>query len=139
MSVTQGKQKPENAEIKNIVNELRGITASSAAADRPLTTLEKIAMMAEAVQEAPLPSEPPKKGFKYQRYYDAAGGAIAWELVPDPDYAEPEGTFTNPIAFDDGMSVKEALWYTDGADVWQCIKSGKPSGFADREFFDVVT
>lgn len=135
--IIRGNKEPTGNEKKMIaaLEELRG--NSNAAADRPLTLLEKLALMAEAVQEAPLPAEQPKAGYMWKRYYDATG-IIMWQEVPDPDYVEPEGTYLNPIPYSDGMRVKKGLFYTDGADIWECKKSGKPSGFDDTAFFDII-
>ena len=118
--IYHGKKKQSEKEMIRAVNELRGNTGAKAAADRPLTALEKLALMAEAVQEAPYPTEAPKAGYMYQRYYDATG-VIMWEEVADPSYTEPEGTYTNPIAYADGMTVKAGLFYTDGGNVWECV------------------
>lgn len=53
--------------------------------------------------------------------------------------ATQEGDFTNPIQYEPDMAVTAGLWYTDGADVWEAIADGVPTGFDDTEFFDIVT
>lgn len=135
--IIHGKKKESEKEAIRLIRELRGESGGATATDRPLTTLEKIALMAEAVQEAPLPSEAPKAGYMWRRYYDATG-VIMWEEVPDPDYVEPEGTFTNPIEYTEGMTVTAGLFYTDGENVWECLQDGTPEGFDDPAYFDIL-
>lgn len=138
MSVKQGNKKSEAKELEKAIKELRGETKPETA-DRELTALEKLSIIAGAVQEEPMPQEAPKEGYLWKRYYDVSGGAIAWELVPDPDYKPEEGSYTSPIEYENGMEVKEGLYYTDGSVVCECIKSGTPTGFDDQEFFDIIT
>lgn len=137
MSVTHRRESGAGKELEAAVEELRGRTAATAGG-RPLTTLEKLALMAEAITEQPAPSEEPKRGYMWKRYYDTTG-VIMWEEVPDPDYSEPEGSYTNPIQYAAGMTVNTGKWYTDGENVWEALKNGVPLGFDDPEYFDIIT
>lgn len=136
--IVRGKQSQNDKEIKRALDELRGNTGAETATDRPLTDLEKLSFLAAAVKEAPLPEEEPKAGFMWKRYYDASG-VIMWELAPDPSYVDPDGSYTNPIVYAAGMTVTAGLYYTDGADVWECIKDGIPESFGDTDYFNIIT
>lgn len=126
-------------EVKQIVAELRGRTGAETAKDRPLSTLEKLFLMAEEIKEAPPPDLPSREGFLWRRRYSTENGSIVWEETPDPDYAPSQsGSYIDPVAYVQGMTVEAGKWYTDGADIWEAVKSGSPSGFDDTEYFDIV-
>ena len=85
------------------------------------------------------PNMPPKKGYKWERHYDADSHTIMFIEVPDTDYIpDDDGTYTRPITFVSGMAVRAGLWYTDGDDVWEAIADGAPESFADEAFFDII-
>ena len=50
----------------------------------------------------------------------------------------PEGDYLNPIQYQEGMEVTKGLWYTDGASIWEAVKNGVPSGFDDKNYFDII-
>lgn len=137
MSVTHRKDSGAEKELEAAVKELQGKTAATAGG-RPLTPLEKLALLAQAIPEQPAPSAQPKRGYMWKRYYDATG-VIMWEEVPDPNYTEQEGSYTNPIQYAAGMTVNAGKWYTDGENVWEALKDGVPRGFDDPVYFDIIT
>lgn len=52
---------------------------------------------------------------------------------------EYDGTdYLRPITYVNGMEIISGLWYTDGEDTWEAIKSGTPVDFTDREYFDIL-
>lgn len=85
---------------------------------------------------------PYKAGYKWIQQCIWSNGApvIQWEQVVDEDYiSENDGSdYTKPITYKAGMSVVKGLWYTDGTDVWECIKDGTPLGFDDKDYFDII-
>lgn len=62
----------------------------------------------------------------------------AFELVKDETSTAPQGDYTNPIPYEIGMGCAVGQFYTDGSDVWECIKNGTPDGFSDKEYFDII-
>lgn len=52
--------------------------------------------------------------------------------------AQPAGDYLNPITYIEGAAVEQGKFYTDGSDIWEAIKNGTPTSFADREYFDIV-
>ena len=48
------------------------------------------------------------------------------------------GDYLNPIHYTLGIEVKASLFYTDGDDIWEALKNGIPTGFNDREYFDII-
>ena len=50
----------------------------------------------------------------------------------------PSGEYTNPIPYEQGMTVTVGLFYTDGEDIWEAIQTGTPSGFDDKAYFDII-
>ena len=62
--------------------------------------------------------------------YDELG-----KMVPG---TQPSGDYLNPIPYEVGMTVTVGLFYTDGDDIWECIKTGAPSGFDDKAYFDII-
>lgn len=77
--------------------------------------------------------------------YDVvSGGNGVYELKKDESYTSASGTYENPILYTTGMSVEATKWYyieddKYGKDLpYECIKSGKPSGFTDKTYFDVI-
>lgn len=80
-----------------------------------------------------------KEGYILQQVYDSNEHAILWEYVEDPNYVKTEsGTYIDPIVYTDGMEVEIDKWYTDGDNIWECIQSGVPNSFEDREYFDII-
>lgn len=71
------------------------------------------------------------------------GTTISWEFVKDGDPSEDEdvtkGTYINPITYVNGMEVKITKWYTDGDNIWEAIASGIPTGFDDKNYFDIIS
>lgn len=128
-----------NKEVKKIIAELRGKTNAETVTERPLSALEKLILMAEAIEEAPPPDTPSREGFLWRRRFSTESGSIMWEEVPDPDYKKSQsGTYIDPVVYAQGMTVEAGKWYTDGADIWEALKSGSPSGFDDQEYFDII-
>lgn len=60
------------------------------------------------------------------------------EIVKKEDSEMPTGDYLNPIPYVSGMAVEAGKWYTEDGYIWEAIKSGVPTGFFDREYFDVV-
>ena len=79
-----------------------------------------------------------KAGYKLKCY--KIGDTIFKEIyVKDDEILMNDGSdYTKPITYKDGMSVEKGLWYTDGSDVWECIKEGQPTSFSDKEYFDII-
>lgn len=50
----------------------------------------------------------------------------------------PTGDYVNPIQYKAGMSVEEGLFYTDGDNIWEAMKTGTPVSFEDTEYFDII-
>ena len=65
-------------------------------------------------------------------------GMIVWEYIAIETPSQEDGTYLHPFTYQDEMEVVEFLWYTDGENIWECIKSGIPSGFNDGEYFDII-
>lgn len=64
---------------------------------------------------------------------------LAWKYEPDPNYVpEADGTYLNPFEYTDGMEVVAGMWYAKDGDVWEAIKDGAPSEWADTEYFEVI-
>ena len=59
-------------------------------------------------------------------------------LVKDETAVVPEGDYLNPVQYQKGMEVTKGLWYTDGASIWEAVKNGVPSGFDDKNYFDII-
>lgn len=79
-----------------------------------------------------------KEGYQY-KVFKLGDITIKKEYVKSDDTDLNDGSdYTKPITYKDGMSVVKGLWYTDGSDIWECIKDGTPTGFDDKEYFDIV-
>lgn len=66
---------------------------------------------------------------------------LGYEYVEDPYYipVNDGSDFLKAILYIAGMEVTEGLWYkNEDGDIWECIKSGVPTGFYDSEYFDVI-
>ena len=74
-----------------------------------------------------------KSGYSVQQTSEGV-----FELIKDETTTIPQGDYTNPIPYEEGMECKIALFYTDGEDIWECIKNGTPDGFSDKEYFDII-
>lgn len=74
-----------------------------------------------------------KQGYRLHRIDENA-----IEFVKDEDYEAPMGDYLNPIPYEDGMEVNGGLFYTNGADIWEAIHDGVPSGFDDASIFDII-
>lgn len=119
----------------NDVNAFASAVASGemAMADVP----EAIVAEVEAIAVADKPAE--KEGFILKRTLVPTGYTVMWEFVEDPEYHPTEdGTYLHPFTFTAGMGVTEGKWYTNGDDIWECIKTGICETWADPEFFDVI-
>ena len=105
---------------------------------RPLNDMEKLQLLVSSIPTLPQPRSN-RVGFLWKPMYDSEQNVFGWEEIPDPYYKKNEdGTYLDPILFEEGMYVITDLWYTDGEDIWECIKEGYPRYFADKEFFDVI-
>lgn len=100
----------------------------------PLTNEKKLELMIAAIPEAPMPTEEPKVGYKWQPMYTPSSG-FAWELVKDPNAF---GTKENPLYWLSGKAVKMGYHYTDGVTTYVALADGVPSGFNDATFFAEV-
>lgn len=60
------------------------------------------------------------------------------EVVKVDNAEMPSGDYLNPIRYIGGMDVEVGKFYTDGEDVWECVKGGTPDGFGDKAFFEVI-
>lgn len=74
-----------------------------------------------------------KSGYKIEQTAEGV-----FELIEDNSASQPVGDYLNPILYEVDTGCEQGKWYTDGEDIWECIKSGFPSGFADKEFFEVI-
>lgn len=103
-----------------------------------LSDIDIVRMLVDSVTVPQKPAE--KIGFITVPIYDHVGNSIVWTFEPDPNYLpENDGSdYLKPKRYVDGMTVTAGLWYTDGTDIWECIKSGTPSGFTDTEYFDII-
>lgn len=62
-----------------------------------------------------------------------------YQVIKKPDSEYPEGDYLNPITYVVGKAVEAGKWYTDDEGyIWLAIKSGYPTGFDDKEYFDIV-
>lgn len=102
-----------------------------------LTAEDILAMMVDSVTVAEKPAS--KEGFITTPNYNAEGNSIVWTFEPDPNYTPTEdGSYLHPFTYTDGMEVAAGMFYTDGEDIWEAIKDGTPSSFADEEYFDII-
>lgn len=60
------------------------------------------------------------------------------EVIKKDDSEMPAGDYLNPIRYEAGMKVEKNMFYTDGENIWEAIKTGKPSGFDDTSYFDII-
>lgn len=60
------------------------------------------------------------------------------EVVKKDDSEFEGGDYLNPIFYSQGMIVKVGLFYTDGDNIWEALKTGTPLDFNDSEFFDII-
>lgn len=74
-----------------------------------------------------------KSGYSVQQTSEGV-----FELVKNEELTIPQGDYINPIPYEEGMECKIALFYTDGEDVWECIKTGTPESFSDKTYFDII-
>lgn len=95
----------------------------------PLSAEGKLLLFAESLEEEPYPDMPPKPGYSYHRVYSQTSGKIVWTLIPDPD---------NPIKFLAGMDISKGLYYTNGVDIFQCIKSGITKALSNAAYFKKI-
>lgn len=82
-----------------------------------------------------------KEGYKY-KVYKLGDLTIKKEYVQieSETATENDGSdYIKPITYTTGMTVTKGLWYTDGSDVWECIKDGTPTSFSDTEYFNIVS
>lgn len=61
----------------------------------------------------------------------------ALELVKDDKNTNEDG-INVPITYKSGMSVTAGLTYSDGEYIWDCIKSGVPTSFHDKTYFNII-
>ncbi len=80
--------------------------------------------------------ESDKEGFKF-KVYKIGDLVVKKEYIEIP-MVNDGSDYTKPLTYEVGMEVVEGLWYTDGSNVWECIKSGTPTSFEDKEYFDIV-
>lgn len=59
------------------------------------------------------------------------------EYVKDDTVSQPMGDFLNPIIYAKGMECIVGMFYTNGEDIWECIKAGTPADFNDKRYFDI--
>lgn len=74
-----------------------------------------------------------KSGYSVQQTSEGV-----FELVKNEESTIPQGDYTNPITYEADTECIEGLFYTDGEDIWECIKTGTPDGFSDKEYFDII-
>lgn len=79
-----------------------------------------------------------KEGYQY-KVYKLGDVTIKKEYVKVETEGNDGSDYTKPITYKEGMTVIESAWYTDGNDIWECIKTGTPSSFSDTEYFDIVS
>lgn len=92
----------------------------------------------ESIEVSHIKPKADKEGFLLKQIYDPAAHMIIWEYVEDPYYVQQDGTFFNPIQYEDGISVETGKWYTDGENFWEAIQSGVPESFEDRNYFEII-
>lgn len=70
------------------------------------------------------------------------GSTICWEFEKidgtSDESHEATGTYIDPIQYVAEMEVETGKWYTDGDNIWEALKNGVPTGFDDREYFDII-
>lgn len=59
---------------------------------------------------------PTKPGYEWRAVQTAAGGSITWDLTTEYNPNLP-GTRENPIAFEDGMALRQNYFYAKGGGV----------------------
>ena len=122
---------------------------------KALANLKKLSSIAESMEEATEPSE--KIGFVWH-VVNIGDKELYRELIPDSDAykgidegevteedinaeVEPTGDYIDPIPYVDGMEVETGKFYYADNDMeyrWEAIKDGVPSGFDDKEYFDII-
>lgn len=67
------------------------------------------------------------------------GELIPWDL-DDENVIEDigNGSYITPFMYHEGMNVVTGMWYTDGDNIWEALKNGIPTSFADTEYFDII-
>lgn len=135
------KQMDEFAGFENLLeptNDPNAFASAVAGGEMEMAEVpEAIRTEVEAIAVETKPAE--KEGYILKRIVVPTGYAVAWEFVEDPEYHPTEdGTYLHPYTFTAGMAVTEAKWYTNGDDIWECIKSGICETWADPEYFDVI-
>ncbi len=81
--------------------------------------------------------ESDKKGYNF-RIYKIGNLVVKKEYIEIPQEENDGSDYTKPITYEVNMEATEGLWYTDGDNTWECIKSGTPASFDDKEYFDVI-
>lgn len=79
-----------------------------------------------------------KEGYNF-KIYKIGDVVVKKEYIQNGDDLNDGSDYTKPITYKEGMSVIKSAWYTDGTDIWECIKTGTPSSFSDTEYFDIIT
>lgn len=114
--------------------ENRQLDALLQMANRSLTDSELLAAMVQSVTRPPMPEA--REGYLLLERFVPGQNRTLWEYTPDPSSGSaPQGTQENPIPFAAGMEAVQGLWYSQGAQVRQCIQSGVPEGLDDPLFF----
>lgn len=105
---------------------------------QPMSDAELLTAILASVERGAMPRSG-KEGYVLKETYIAAENRTIWEYIPDPYYVPTaDGSYLHPITYVDGMTVQTGLWYTDGSDIWECIKDGVPTGFGERAYFDII-
>lgn len=51
----------------------------------------------------------------------------------------PSGDYLNPIPYTVGMAIEKDKWYKgEDENIWLALKSGTPTSFEDKEYFDII-
>lgn len=100
--------------------------------------IDKLSLLLDAIPVDNKPTDRP--GYMWKPIFNLANMKVGWEEVVDPDYNPTgSGTYVDPYVYEDGMTVEIGMWYTDGDNIWEAIKTGIPTGFDDSEYFDIIT
>lgn len=106
----------------------------------PLTDEKKLELFIASIPVLDKPQDMPRSrtGYLWKPMYDAEHNCFGWEEIEDPYYVPSQtGSYIDPIRYIDGMEVEQGLWYTDGDNLWECVKSGVADGF-NSEWFDII-
>lgn len=81
--------------------------------------------------------ESDKKGYDFLVTY-VNDVEVSREYVKNAEFVEPDGDYTRPFPYAQGMFVQRGYFYTDGVDIWEALEDGVPESFSDEYYFDII-